>query len=222
MLFRSFSPGGGSCSGTGSTEDPVFRLECTVEAMDGQQLSWRVHTSDGVTGDMWIGDQPYDLSQGAMFLVSAGEGGLQIEQHQRDLSTLEPITSAITALIDSDPEVAAFVAGKSRGSEETEAGEAFGLEELSAALHLADHVVTVAGEVTQPFFSVPGRIVKVDGEDVQVFVYPDVAAAGTEAALIAPDASSVGTSMVTWMATPHFFQRDHLIVLYVEIGRAHV
>ena len=70
-------------------------------------------------------------------------------------------------------------------------------------------------EVDQPFFSVEGRIIKVSGEDVQVFQYGDAAAADAQAALVAPDGSSVGTSKLHWVGPPHFYKKGKLLVLYV-------
>jgi len=75
--------------------------------------------------------------------------------------------------------------------------------------------VDPAGDVTQPFFSVKGQVIKVNGEDVQVFEYSDEAAAEAEALLVSPDGSSIGTSMVSWIAPPHFYKAGKLIVLYV-------
>jgi hypothetical protein len=37
----------------------------------------------------------------------------------------------------------------------------------------------------------------------------------TDAELVSPDGSSVGTSMVTWIGTPHFYREGKLIVIYV-------
>ena len=72
-----------------------------------------------------------------------------------------------------------------------------------------------AGDITQPFFSVPGRVITVNGSDVQVFEYENTTAADTEATLVSPDGSSVGTSMMSWVAPPHFYKAGKLIVLYV-------
>ena len=82
-------------------------------------------------------------------------------------------------------------------------------------LRAAGATVEPAGEVSQPFFSVEGQVITVNGEDVQVFEYADAASADVEAALVSPDGSSVGTTMVLWIATPHFYQTGQLIVLYV-------
>ena len=79
---------------------------------------------------------------------------------------------------------------------------------LVDSLRAAGEGVGPASEVSQPFFSVDGQIVRVNGEDVQVFEYSEAAAADTEAVFVSPDGTSVGTSMVNWVATPHFSTRD--------------
>ena len=75
--------------------------------------------------------------------------------------------------------------------------------------------VEPSGDTSQPFFSVDGQVITVDGADVQVFEYEDAAAADVEAEQISPDGSSVGTTMITWVAPPHFYKKVRLIVLYV-------
>lgn len=69
--------------------------------------------------------------------------------------------------------------------------------------------------VNQPFFSVPGQALAVNGQNVQVFEYADAAAAQRDARKVAPDGGSVGASMVNWMAPPHFYQKGRVIVLSV-------
>lgn len=86
---------------------------------------------------------------------------------------------------------------------------------LVDSLRAANANVQPAGDITQPFFSVKGLIITVNGNDVQVFEYADVAAADAEAALVSPDGSSIGTTMVGWVAPPHFYQAEKVIVLYV-------
>ena len=82
-------------------------------------------------------------------------------------------------------------------------------------LRAAGATVNPVGEVEQPFFSVKGLVVKVNDNDVQVFEYSDANAAENEAKSISPDGSSVGTSMPFWVAPPHFYKVEKLIVLYV-------
>jgi len=108
LIWHNFSYGGEGCSGTGSTEDPVYRLECSVESQDGRRFDWVVHTQDGVTAQVWIDGQSYDLDQGALFLVSAQPGETQVEQVQRDLSALTPTNEALEALVTTDSDIAGF------------------------------------------------------------------------------------------------------------------
>jgi hypothetical protein len=220
LFWHDFVRGGEGCTGSGSTEDPVHRLECDVESEDGQSFSWKIHTTDGVTADMWIDGQRYDLSQGNMFLVSTGEGSLQVEQLQRDFSTLEPSNDEISALARNDPDVANFIAGIKTETDSPDANDTYGLVKLTDALRMNGQLVEFGDAIDQPFFSVSGQIILVNGEDVQVFEYPDAAASAAEAAQISPDASSVGTSMMTWVATPHFYALDRVIVLYVGDNQA--
>jgi hypothetical protein len=89
------------------------------------------------------------------------------------------------------------------------------LDGLRDALQSAGVEVELGDPVQQAFFSVPGQIIKVDGADVQVFEYATEQALGTEASQVSKDGSSIGTSMVTWMAPPHFYRSGRLLVLYV-------
>jgi len=71
------------------------------------------------------------------------------------------------------------------------------------------------GDVSQPFFSVKGNGIQVNDQDVQVFEFADEAAAAADAELVSPGGSSVGTTMVSWVGSPHFYRQGRLIVLYV-------
>jgi hypothetical protein len=77
-----------------------------------------------------------------------------------------------------------------------------------------------AGDITQPFFSVKGLVITVNGSNVQVFEYADADAADVEAALVSSDGSSIGTTMASWVAPPHFYKAEKLIVLYVGESEA--
>jgi len=86
---------------------------------------------------------------------------------------------------------------------------------LVDALRAQDAVIEPSGEISQPFFTVKGQVIQVNSQDAQVFEYADEAAADAEAELVALDGSSVGTTMVTWVGSPHFYSAGRLIVLYV-------
>lgn len=89
-----------------------------------------------------------------------------------------------------------------------------GLTTASVAGALANAGLTVrdAGMVEQPFFSVPARVYVVSDEDVQVYEFPSAADAERAAATVSPNGSSIGPTSMSWMAPPHFFRKDALIV----------
>jgi len=71
------------------------------------------------------------------------------------------------------------------------------------------------GTVSQPFFTPQGQLITVNGQDVQVFDFASTADADAVADTVSADGSSVGTTMMMWVATPHFYKAGKLIVLYV-------
>jgi hypothetical protein len=86
---------------------------------------------------------------------------------------------------------------------------------LVAALQAAGLTVESGEPVNQPFFTVPGQTLKINGQDVQVFVYDTAQAMETEASQISADASTIGTSMPSWISDPHFFKLGNLLILYL-------
>ena len=90
------------------------------------------------------------------------------------------------------------------------------LVRLAGKLRAQGATVALTGEkVTQPFFSVSGRIIKINGEALQVLEYASPSAADAEASRVSADGTTIGTSKPTWMATPHFFKSGKVIVLYI-------
>lgn len=90
-----------------------------------------------------------------------------------------------------------------------------GQAELMNALQSAGATVELGDSVEQVFFSVTGRILKVNGADVQVFDYESAQAMEADTAQISEDGSEIRTSMVTWAEAPHFFKSGRILVLYV-------
>jgi len=86
---------------------------------------------------------------------------------------------------------------------------------LAEALGSAGGAVEAGDAIEQGLFSVGGQVYKVNGQDVQVFVFADEAAAIADAATVSPDGGTIGTVAVRWIAPPHFYLGGNLIVLYV-------
>lgn len=86
---------------------------------------------------------------------------------------------------------------------------------LIEALKAAGLTVENGDSLEQPFFTAPGQIIRVNSADVQVFEYESPEAMEADASQVAEDGGSVGTSMMSWMATPHFYKTGRILVLYV-------
>jgi hypothetical protein len=97
------------CEGGGSTEDPVYELNCQAESADGYRLAWTLQTTDGETAQLEMGNTSYDLSGGTLMLVTASDAGLEVIQLDRDLSGIPFDHNQITAFALSDPDIAAFI-----------------------------------------------------------------------------------------------------------------
>lgn len=94
-------------------------------------------------------------------------------------------------------------------------GDMTDTKRLMNSLSSTGATVESIGDVQQDFFSVQGQLIRLLGGEVQVYEYPDEASAQAEAQLISADGSSVGTHMMMWLDTPHFFHQGTLIVLYL-------
>ena len=93
-------------------------------------------------------------------------------------------------------------------------------ESLVKVLQAAGAKVESGDSITQEFFTPEGHTFKVNGGDLQVYEYPSADAMAQESSKVAPDGGSVGTSMMMWMDTPHFYKAGRIIVLYLGKDKA--
>lgn len=82
--------------------------------------------------------------------------------------------------------------------------------------------VDISGTIAQPFLHPDsGTSVRVSGgslaasADVQLFEYASAAGAQAEAKQIRPDGSGTATTIVDWVAPPHFFLKGRVLAIYV-------
>lgn len=96
--------------------------------------------------------------------------------------------------------------------------------QIVEALNATGATVQAVGETSepsQPVFSVPAQVVMVNGEEVQVYVYEDEAAAEAEAARVSPNGVEITPAegreaeALDWADTPHFYRQGSALVLYV-------
>ena len=86
---------------------------------------------------------------------------------------------------------------------------------LVSSLQASGATVETGDPITQDFFGTEGQTLKLNGADLQVFEYENAEAMEKDASQVAPDGGSIGTSMVDWIDTPHFYKAGRMIVLYV-------
>ena len=94
-------------------------------------------------------------------------------------------------------------------------GDAFAYEDIEDALAGSGASVEVVDVGAWGPFSVEGIHLIVDGHDVRIMEYPDVAASRQEAATIGMEGWSVNNTPVEWIGWPHFWTEGRVIVLYL-------
>ena len=103
------SQGAHESSGSGSTEDPVWRGQGSISSPNGEVIAWRVETTDGKTAKFFINEQSYDLAQGTLFLTKTNTGSPQIMQHQSRHNGICSDDESCQQLLKQDPAVLQFI-----------------------------------------------------------------------------------------------------------------
>lgn len=89
------------------------------------------------------------------------------------------------------------------------------LEELEAL----GFEVSFGSTFFHPFLSAQGRTVTLNNERLQTFLYPDPEAAQAEAQRFSQDGAWIDRSgelvSINWIATPHLFLVDSMLIIYV-------
>lgn len=92
----------------------------------------------------------------------------------------------------------------------------------------ADVALSTEQIVAADILSIPGHIIFVNGEELQLYIYDTADDAITDAERISPDASEIvpetvgdaAPTIVDWDGQPNFYRWDNILVLYVgEDGR---
>jgi hypothetical protein len=126
-----------------------------------------------------------------------------------------PGCSLVKAWVEIDSREVSGVEGDGQPEVVLGGGTVTDLASLLEALKAAGAEVEMGEALSQPFLDVEDQIIRVNGVDVQVFEFPNPAEAENAATQISPDGGSTGTTMITWIEPPHFYQSEQLIVLYV-------
>lgn len=89
------------------------------------------------------------------------------------------------------------------------------LDLLADLANLGAQVQIAPGRVVKPYLTPYGLIVRVDGEPLQVFQYPDEASLLADVAGLAASAASIDGLPLAWPAAPHFWRKGGVLVLAV-------
>jgi hypothetical protein len=91
----------------------------------------------------------------------------------------------------------------------------FEVEGIIGALRAERAVVGISNiPAQQPFLSVGGRELDVNGEMVEVYTYTDTASATTDASRIYYDVDGPAWNDAAWAGPPHFYQVANVILIY--------
>ena len=82
-------------------------------------------------------------------------------------------------------------------------------------LRAAGATVDPAGTESADFLAPQRQVLTVNGERVETFEFASAEEADAAAEGVSPTGSSIGTSMVGWVAPPHSYKAGKLIVIYV-------
>lgn len=102
--------------------------------------------------------------------------------------------------------IASFLIQQTTGSEYQKIVSSFNASNLS---------VMSEQQVSQPFIPADGRLVKVNGEDLQFYEFRSDADARQFALNVSPDATEIGNNNILWVGEPHLFMSKNVIAIYV-------
>ncbi len=85
---------------------------------------------------------------------------------------------------------------------------------IRVPLEMSDDGSVIVREMSQPFFSVDAKIIKMYGEEVQTFEYRTIDDAQNDIDEVTSDGQFRNVNVI-WVGTPHFYRSDRLIILYV-------
>ncbi len=74
--------------------------------------------------------------------------------------------------------------------------------------------VEITQSIEQPFFTVQGILLSLNGENIQVFQYPDEESREKDSHLISSDGSVIGNNQIEWITPPYIWASGDLIVIY--------
>ena len=94
-------------------------------------------------------------------------------------------------------------------------GKVTNLSSLVLALKSRGLSVNLIEELDDSAYSVPTNVYSVGGEEIQVYEFTSEYETAKARKLISPDGTEIGSSVIRWIDTPHFYSQGKIIVQYV-------
>jgi hypothetical protein len=95
------------------------------------------------------------------------------------------------------------------------AGAIYDFVVLVEALSTNGAIVEPVEDLDDSLFSVPVKVISVNGENVQIFQFEGEDEAQIASLIVSEDDTEIGTNVFKWISEPHFFTKGKIIVLYV-------
>ena len=92
--------------------DNIFREKGSESWRNGRRWEWQVETTDGSSIKVSLDGKAYDASKGNLFLVTTKGGKSEMEQHDRDLSAVQPDWKSVKTFARTDAVVSKFLGVK--------------------------------------------------------------------------------------------------------------
>jgi hypothetical protein len=90
-------------------------------------------------------------------------------------------------------------------------------------LHASGVSVKEAEEIRQPFLNITGRIVVINGSDIQVFEYSTTEDLEADSQFISSDGFTINKpgviTSISWIGPPHFYKSGRIVVIYIGEGK---
>jgi hypothetical protein len=129
-----------------------------------------------------------------------------------------PRTTACSRLVMSFALATVFAACGGTASSGSGAATVHDYRSLAGQLQAGGATVVSGGAIHHPFLSVPGQVLLVNNQTVEVFEYASANALTIDTAAVGKDGciGTIGGGMDDpWTGPPHFFRSEGVLVIYV-------
>lgn len=94
-------------------------------------------------------------------------------------------------------------------------GKVTNISSLVLALKSRGVSINLIEKLDDSAFSVPTSVYSVGGEEIQVYEFTSEYETAKARKIISPDGTEIGSSVIRWADTPHFYSQGTIIVQYV-------